>query len=297
LLNEAGFYLRALGRLVEAVEPMDAGLQSYIQQQDWKNAAATASNLSELTLTVGQVDRAVEVARTGVELADRSEDPFWRMCSRVTLGDALHASGELDAAEAAFRAAEALQVEFQSQYSKLYSLQGYRFCDLLLSRSAPLDGSALGRDAPASAGEDLRRRCEEVRERADLMFKWRVPGDPLLDIALDHLSLGRATLGLALASGSDLDDAVEPLNAAVHGLRTAGREEYLPHGLPPITPTRERGAPAHRAKARHRVMGRSAADLKRRHPVVGRWGGETTPQHPVFCRSARVQTRRHPVIG
>ncbi len=37
--------------------------------------------------------------------------------------------------------------------------------------------------------------------------------------------------GLALATGGDLDDAVEPLNAAVHGLRAAGTDHELPRGL------------------------------------------------------------------
>ncbi|MCP5089610.1 MAG: hypothetical protein GY949_01665, partial [Gammaproteobacteria bacterium] len=140
--------------------------------KDWVRAAASASNLSELTLSIGQVNRAVEVARTSVELADRSEDLFVRMRNRTTLGDALHAAGELDAAELELRAAEALQVEDQPEYPKLYSLSGYRICDLLLSRSAPFDGSAFRRDAPPPASEHTRRRCEEVKERATQTLGW-----------------------------------------------------------------------------------------------------------------------------
>ncbi len=154
------------------------------------------------------------------------------MGSRTTLGDALHAAGELDAAQAAFRAAETLQAENQPEYSKLYSLPGYQFCDLLLSRSASLDGSALGRDALASVTEDVRARCEEVRERATQTLEWAIQNQAsLLSIALDHLSLGRATLGLALATVGGLNDAVEPLNAAVHGLRAASVEHHIPRGL------------------------------------------------------------------
>ena len=48
VLNEAGFDLRALGRLAEAVEPMKAGLDADVTLEDWKNAAAQAGNLSEL---------------------------------------------------------------------------------------------------------------------------------------------------------------------------------------------------------------------------------------------------------
>ncbi len=84
-------------------------------------------------------------------------------------------------------------------------------------------------------------------ERAEQFFEWRVPSDSLLDIALDHLSLGRAYFGLALvdlrdagpARGAEPSDlareagapAAEHLDRAVAGLRQAGHEDYLPRGL------------------------------------------------------------------
>lgn len=231
LLNTAGFCLRALGRLVEAIEPMDAVLGTDLEGEDWKNAAVSANNLSELILTVGQVDRAVKVGRTAVALASRSDDLFLRTTFSATLGDALHAAGNLEDAEATFQEAEALLKASPSQYSKLYSIAGYRFCDLLLSHSAPLDGSALGADAPTFAGEDARRRCEEVRERAHYALEFSERTKQLLSIGLDHLNLGRATFALALAAGGDSAAAATPLNAAVHGLRAAGTEHYLPRGL------------------------------------------------------------------
>ncbi len=65
LLNQAGFELRALGRLAEAVEPMRAGLEFRIVQKDWKNGAISAGNLSELFLTLGDVPRAVAARLVG----------------------------------------------------------------------------------------------------------------------------------------------------------------------------------------------------------------------------------------
>jgi hypothetical protein len=53
LLNEAAFSLRALGRLAEALEPMRAGMEMHIKQENWESAAASASNLSELELALG----------------------------------------------------------------------------------------------------------------------------------------------------------------------------------------------------------------------------------------------------
>lgn len=209
LLNTAAFCLRALGRLDEAVQPMEASLEQVKGAEDWKGAATVTSNLSELTLTLGRADDAVGHGESSVELADRSGDDFQRMGSRTAWGEALHAAGRLDEAESAFREAESIQAEWQPQYPKLYSLWGYRFCDLLLDRG----------------------RYEEVRERVTQALSWSTAQGFLLDIALDHLSLGRAHLGLAQADGRGFDDAAASLDRAVQGLRKAGYENWLPSGL------------------------------------------------------------------
>ena len=64
-LNWAGFRLRALGRLRKAAEPMQAALENHIKQENWKEAAKDAGNLSELYLTLGDVPKAVEYATAG----------------------------------------------------------------------------------------------------------------------------------------------------------------------------------------------------------------------------------------
>ena len=56
------------------------------------------------------------------------------MSNRTTLADALHQAGQLDEAEALFREAEGMQKERQPEFPLLYSLQGYQYCDLLLSQ-------------------------------------------------------------------------------------------------------------------------------------------------------------------
>jgi hypothetical protein len=59
LLNEAAFRLRALGRLTEAVEPMRAGMEARVKLEQFDQAAISASNLSALELTLGEVAEAV----------------------------------------------------------------------------------------------------------------------------------------------------------------------------------------------------------------------------------------------
>jgi len=242
VLNDAAFCLRALGRLAEAVPPMQAGLERRIAQENWKDAAISASNLSELTLTLGEVGRAVAFGEQSVALADRSGDASWRMASRTTRADALHQAGRWEESAEAFREAEAMQVKWRPEYPRLSSLQGYQYCDLLLSRGEPEDGAGL--DGLAEAPEEARQFrevCREVQERAEEAIKIATRHRWLLDIALDHLSQGRAHLGLALTApvpatpGEEAEaafaQAAEHLDRAVEGLRQSGNEDDLPRGL------------------------------------------------------------------
>jgi len=213
VLNEAGLDLRALGRLTEAAQPMQAALEARIAQESWENASRNASNLSELHLVLGDVAQAVDTARQAVELADRSGDAFWRMGQRTTLADALHQAGRLDEAERLFRQAEAMQEKNEPQFPLLYSFQGFRYCDLLLSQ----------------------RKYQEVQSRARQTLEWVTIQNWLLDIALDNLSLGRAhlfqTLPCETGEGKGGGEAATHLNQAVDVLRQAGTQHELPRGL------------------------------------------------------------------
>ncbi len=197
VLNSAAFALHALGRLADAVEPMRAGAAAAARLGDRENAALYHSNLSELQLAIGDIPAAIASARQSVEYADRSGDASVRMAFRTTLADALHAAGEIAEATRLFRDAERLQAEWQPAYPLLFSLGGYRYCDLLLAQG----------------------QAAEVHRRATRLFEWRVPSDPLLDIGLDHLSLGRAT-----GDRTHLDQAVDYL-------RRAGQIQELPKAL------------------------------------------------------------------
>jgi tetratricopeptide (TPR) repeat protein len=211
VLNAAGFGLRALGRLAEAVQTMQAGLEARIARENWVNAAINAGNLSELSLTLGDLAGALEYARQSVELADRSGDAFWRMANRTDLADALHQAGYLAESEAAFREAEAMQQARQPEYPLLYSLQGFQYCELLLGQG----------------------KAQEVQSRASQTLEWAEQAAlSLLTIALDHLSLGRAYLLQALQQVSrDYAQAAAYLERAVDGLRAAGAQEFIIRGL------------------------------------------------------------------
>jgi tetratricopeptide (TPR) repeat protein len=279
LLNEAAFSLRALGRLAEALEPMRVSGEMDVRRKEWKGAAASYNNLSELELSLGRIEEAVADAGRSVEYADLSGDWSQRMRRRTTLADARHQQGKLEAARQGFAEAEAMQAKRQPDYPLLYSLQGFRYCELLLApaeraswgglqpaksaqvvsdgglkpapqavadvarRSEASPGPAAGAEpGPAAAPPvDARTRleassglrvCAEVAKRGRKMFEWRVPGDPLLDIALDHLTLARCALYSDLLQGLPPgEEARLQCEAASSGLRAAGTIDHLPRAL------------------------------------------------------------------
>jgi tetratricopeptide (TPR) repeat protein len=252
LITVTAFSLRALGRLTEALQPMRTGLEMDIQQHDWKNAAISAGNLSDLELALGDMTSAVKDAEEAVAHADRSGDALQPVSQRATLANALHQAGRRDEALARFREAEIMQAEQQPKYHLLYSGRGFHYCDLLLNapeRTAWYAVSCCDKDADPDLIEansnDVSSKLSAVTARGQTIIDWQMPTDPLLDIALDHLTMGRAILYRSVAQAhrsttpsTMLDEALidwaevkNHLAAAVDGLRRAGQVNELPNGL------------------------------------------------------------------
>lgn len=211
-LGIAGFDLRALGRLSEAAQPMEAARKIRSELKDWQNAAIASSNLSQLYLTMGDISKAIEYAQESVKHADRSGDMFNRMTVRTALADALQQAGRISEAEDFFIEAEMMQKKWQPEFPLLYSLQGYLYCDLLLSQG----------------------KYREVQERATQTQEWMMQDSDayLLTLALEGLSMGRACLNQAQKEVKrNFTQSAKHLNEAVDGLRKAGQQDYLPRGL------------------------------------------------------------------
>ena len=132
-------------------------------------------------------------------------------------------------------------------------MQGYRYCDLLLSRG----------------------RAAEARDRAAQTLRVGAAHKLVLDIALDTLTLGRAHLALALQSlaggasaesaRADARAAAAKLDEAVEGLRASGRKRLCP--LAACSPAPPSAAPSAIGTARRATSTRS-----RRSPSRGRCG-------------------------
>jgi len=238
-LNQAAFRLRALGRLVEALEPMRAGLDMGIKARDWKEASLRASNLSELELTLGEVAGAVGDAEQSVTFADRGGDAWQRIGRRAALANARHHFGLFEEAHAGFSEAETMFKIEVNEANCLVGTWGVYYCDFLL---ASLERTAWRRIVHSKATPQdsaFESAWRDVEKRAGQMLRWAERTDAaLFEVAIDHLTLGRAALYAATLKGaessafpSQFSHAKLELNQAVSGLRRSGRSDILPSGL------------------------------------------------------------------
>jgi tetratricopeptide (TPR) repeat protein len=132
------------------------------------------------------------------------------MVSRTRHASVLHQAGRITETESLFREAEDIQRERDPTAPRLYSIQGFLYCDLLLDQG----------------------RWRDVEQRAEQAIVISRRNRWLLDIALDHLSLGRAALiGSSAQDKASLARAADHLNLAVEGLREANVLRHLPRGL------------------------------------------------------------------
>jgi tetratricopeptide (TPR) repeat protein len=255
-LGQSAFYLRALGRLTEALEPMKATVELYKKQGHWTQAGQAASNLSEMELTLGEVAGAVADAEQSVTYADRSGDAFERMTKRATHANALHQADHRARAKARFREAEEMWAKTYPHSPLMSSAPGFQYCDLLLAAHERTTWYMIcsGSLRPPEGTDAHRATLQLVSQRAAETLKIAERNHWLLDIALDHLTLGRAALYAAIistgssrreeahsktrtpntGSGNEsqslLPSAAKQIDAAVAGLRSSGNIDELVRG-------------------------------------------------------------------
>jgi len=234
MMSNAAFALRALGRLAEALEPMRSGLEMDIEQGHGKNAAIYASNLSQLELTLGELTEALRDAEQSVIYADHAGDAFQRVINRTTHADALHQAGRRAEAEERFREAEKMQADSWPEQPVLSSLQGFLYCDLLVVAAERAAWQAiLSLTSKSITVDSAVSDCRAVSRRVATTIKIAQHNNWLLDIALDHLTLGRTALYSAILdrSNSNLPTAISEISAAVDTLRRAGTQHRFPTAL------------------------------------------------------------------
>jgi tetratricopeptide (TPR) repeat protein len=225
LLGEASTRLQRVGRLDEALPPIQAALNMAVG----KEAASRGGTLSEIELMLGDVAVALVHAEQSVVDADRADEMSLRIALRTGYADVLHQSGRNAEALACFQEAEKLQGRYQPTLPLLHSAAGFRYCDLLLAAAERVAWQhRLGGGARAET-----RTCRAVLQRVNRTMQWssEAPRAAILDTALDRLTLARATLYLGVMEKSPLGTCRRPLEYAVDGLRRSEEMDDLPRGL------------------------------------------------------------------
>jgi hypothetical protein len=238
LLTEVGFRLRTSVRLREAQAPLQLGMRLAHEERSWGRLARYACTLSEIKLLLGEVAAAVEAAADAVAYAEQSGDRRQCVVRRATHADALHQAGRPADSVRIFAEAEALHAKDGGMPPLLDGLRSSQFCDVLLRVTEQTAWRAV-LDPPAWSPCDV--SCAEliatmdtVERRVRETLAAATQSQALLDLALDHLTLGRIQLYRAvLASGSAaapvaVAGARRDLDVALTTLRRAGRQDYLP---------------------------------------------------------------------
>jgi hypothetical protein len=209
-MRERGYSLRALGQLHGADEWLQAARDAHVLGEEWVEAAIDVGLLSQLHLIAGDLPKAIAYAEQGALLADQSGDDFRRVINKTVLGDAQHHVGDLSSSESNFREAEAIQKICKPEFPYLYTGNGIRYCNLLLS---------LG-------------RYQEVIDRIARFSMAPAEHTSVFSDALEHLYLAGAYLLEARQAGrSDFAEAAQHLEEAVDGTRRAGQLDPLSRSL------------------------------------------------------------------
>ena len=241
LVANASWILRALGRLTQCVEPMRTSVEMFANQDDFAMAARAATTLSHTELMLGEVDLALTTAEQAIFYAnnitegdERIDEIVERIEVRADHADTLHQAGHPDKAKALFREAEEMQAMDQPEHPLLSLMLGFQYCDLLLAVAERAAWRRMLNLPSLLQPSSLLESCQAVSERAGQTLHWDEPTKRYLEIALDHLTLGRTALYAAILEGKPIDQfdlCREFLQRAVNGLRRAGTQHHLPRGL------------------------------------------------------------------
>lgn len=238
LLGQAAFYLRALGRLAEAIQPMRASVEILEREGMTEQLSIGYNNLSELQVALGCLDDAAANGRRAVEFADSTGDAFQKLAWRTNLADALHQAGKREEAARLLEDAESIQRRQHPSFPLLCSLGGWRHADLLLApaerlawQEVPRIGHSIQNSSPAQTALDV---CAEAEQRAATWLGWRAASDSLLDLAFEPLVRARATLYSRLISGEEPSDGEQrqsDIETALANMRAANSLDFLPIAL------------------------------------------------------------------
>ena len=210
LLVHAGTALHNVGRLQDALEPLEGALPQLIREERFGVAAAHSDQLAGLYIVMGKLDQAAQLASTGFQFAQRAERwdrGFQLLC---TLAAIQHLSG--DSAGAAALYGEILSSTEIRDFLEGNFLDLNRCCDFLIDADREQEAVDLASSSLVRVREDR------------TLFQ---PGFP-------ELSLGAALLKLSIRNGgtrSHLEKAQVHIQNALTAFRLGGMYLEIPKAL------------------------------------------------------------------
>lgn len=235
VLSEAGIALRAICHTSEATKAWEASLALFEQQQDWLNASVVAGNLCELHAMLGNLEQSVHFGSLGVHFADLNATWQRRVINRAKLAFSLHLEDKVEGAKKSFEEAESIQNSECPEFPFLSSVQGYYYCNFLLSHVDLALAETMFEESPLTlrAKPELFELLQWTRERAIKSLKRVTELQWVLSMALDHLTLARVAMleSILLGNTNCLTGVETEFGQCLDLLRLARQQQELPRGL------------------------------------------------------------------
>jgi tetratricopeptide (TPR) repeat protein len=215
LLGEAAASLRAQARFEEALAAFTAALTLAEVNEEWLGAANVASNISQMTLSMGELGRSIAAAESCARFAGRKQFSIWSAEAELDLARCRMAAGRVHEATGLISNA----VKETSEHSlTTYPMQIYSYCDALLASGA------------------FKAAMEYVQKTANEPIQQHGP----FDLGIYNLASARALFRLICepvrrrtieASSKGIVHVRDCLNQSVDQLHRAGHNEHIPYGL------------------------------------------------------------------
>jgi tetratricopeptide (TPR) repeat protein len=247
LLNQAAFYLMALGRFAEALEPALKSVAGSVKQRDWMEATIATTNLSSIALILGNLATALFNARRALSYAKKHGSAEEISTQRAHCAWVLHQLGKNDQARSEYHESETLLLNVYGE-PVFEPVSRFRYCDMVLEEShSVLLKTLLASNAVQSSSSDARKTSSGWQLNQDYgqcirSLKWaekaateilRNAKKPLY-AGLGHLILGRIALyHTFLTENAEVHftEASSALSAALDELRRAGQLTEILNGL------------------------------------------------------------------
>ncbi len=211
VLGQCGSCLLNLGRLQDALAPMQEGAGLMYDLENWEQASIGTGNLCELQLAIGDLEEARRLSEMAVSFAKSSRNPE-QCINRLAAAGLYHTeSGRSREAEDYYQKAELAMAGIGMNPPWLLGIPGFGYCDMRLVNVERLAWKIVlaggiecvanyrpteptRREEAENHVKELQRSlstCQEVGRRAQHSLRLLQGGAGHADDAFDNLTLAR----------------------------------------------------------------------------------------------------------